>query len=169
MRGLGSIPTRGNILFLEFFCFHTVKTKMRILAFLCVCEKPERCYLWIQWLLKCPKWLPISKANNCALWFFQPTNTDTIASVCAKIILEFGVEDQTINTDEIWWWWVSVPWDLMDPCMRTEGSARSRSHRSVDCLNKGSATYRQLKELRKGSVPHFVSVEIHMQTFCIKN
>ena len=31
MRGLGSIPTGGNILSL----------KMKILAFLCVCEKPE--------------------------------------------------------------------------------------------------------------------------------
>ena len=43
MRGLGSIPTGGNILSLELFCFHAVKTKMPILAFLCVCEKPE-CY-----------------------------------------------------------------------------------------------------------------------------
>ena len=41
MRGSGSIPTMGNILLLEFFCFHAVKTKMPILAFLCVCEKPE--------------------------------------------------------------------------------------------------------------------------------
>ena len=39
MRGLCSIPTDGNILSLEFFCFHAVKTKMPILAFLCVCEK----------------------------------------------------------------------------------------------------------------------------------
>ena len=30
MRGLSSIPTAGNILPLEFFCFHAVKTKMPI-------------------------------------------------------------------------------------------------------------------------------------------
>ena len=36
---MGSIPTGGNILSLDFFCFHTVKTKMPIFAFLCVCEK----------------------------------------------------------------------------------------------------------------------------------
>ena len=41
MRGLGSIPTGGNILSLEFFCFHAVKTKMPILAFMCTCEKPN--------------------------------------------------------------------------------------------------------------------------------
>ena len=40
MRGPGSIPTEGNILSLEFFCFHVAKTKMPQLAFLCVCEKP---------------------------------------------------------------------------------------------------------------------------------
>ena len=40
MRGPGSIPTGGNILSLEFVCFHIVKTKMSQLAFLCVCEKP---------------------------------------------------------------------------------------------------------------------------------
>ena len=40
MRGMGSIPTGGNILSLEFFCFHVVKTKMPQFAFLCVCEKP---------------------------------------------------------------------------------------------------------------------------------
>ena len=40
MRGLGSIPTMGNILSLEYFCFHVVKTKMSPFAFLCVCEKP---------------------------------------------------------------------------------------------------------------------------------
>ena len=40
MRGLGSIQTGGNILSLDFFCFHVVKTKMPQLAFLCVCEKP---------------------------------------------------------------------------------------------------------------------------------
>ena len=34
MRGLGSIPTGGNILSLEFFCFHAVKTEMPILTFL---------------------------------------------------------------------------------------------------------------------------------------
>ena len=28
MRGPGSIPTGGNILSLDFFCFHAVKTKM---------------------------------------------------------------------------------------------------------------------------------------------
>ena len=39
MRCLGSIPTGGDILSLEFFCFHAVKTKMPILAFLCICEK----------------------------------------------------------------------------------------------------------------------------------
>ena len=33
MRGLGSIPTGGNILLLDFFCFHAVKTKMPIFAF----------------------------------------------------------------------------------------------------------------------------------------
>ena len=33
MRGLGSIQTRGNILSLDFFCFHIVKTKMSQLAF----------------------------------------------------------------------------------------------------------------------------------------
>ena len=42
MRGLGSIPTGGNIFSLDFFfCFHTVKTKMPKLAFLCVCEKSD--------------------------------------------------------------------------------------------------------------------------------
>ena len=41
MRGLGSIPTGGNILSLDFFCFHAVKTKMPILAFLCLCQKPD--------------------------------------------------------------------------------------------------------------------------------
>ena len=40
MRGPDSIPTGGNILSLEFFCFHIVKMKMTQLAFLCVCEKP---------------------------------------------------------------------------------------------------------------------------------
>ena len=44
MRGPGSIPTGGNILSLDFFCFHVVKTKMSQLAFLCVCEKPYQ--LW---------------------------------------------------------------------------------------------------------------------------
>ena len=41
MRGLGSIPTRGNILSLDFF--HIVKPPMLILALLpmlCVCENP---------------------------------------------------------------------------------------------------------------------------------
>ena len=33
MRGPGSIPTGGNILSLDFFCFHVVKTKMPQLAF----------------------------------------------------------------------------------------------------------------------------------------
>ena len=41
MRGPGSIPAGGKTLSLEFFGFHVVKTKMPILAFLCVCEKPE--------------------------------------------------------------------------------------------------------------------------------
>ena len=41
MRGLGSIPSGGKILSLEFFCFHTVKTKMPVLVFLCVCEKRD--------------------------------------------------------------------------------------------------------------------------------
>ena len=40
MRGPGSIPAEGNILSLEVFCFYAVKTKMPILAFLCVCKKP---------------------------------------------------------------------------------------------------------------------------------
>ena len=39
LRGLGSIPTGGNILSLEFF-FHIVKTEIPKLAFLCICEKP---------------------------------------------------------------------------------------------------------------------------------
>ena len=39
IRGPCSIPTGGNILLLECFCFHVVKTKMPQLAFLCVCEK----------------------------------------------------------------------------------------------------------------------------------
>ena len=40
MRGLGSFPTGVNILSLECFCFHAVKTKMPILAFsYLVCEK----------------------------------------------------------------------------------------------------------------------------------
>ena len=43
MRGLGSIPTGGKILSPKFLDFHVVKTKMPILAFLCVCEKPECC------------------------------------------------------------------------------------------------------------------------------
>ena len=43
MRGRGSIPTVSNILSLDFFGFHVVKTKMPQLAFLCVCEKP---YCW---------------------------------------------------------------------------------------------------------------------------
>ena len=33
MRGLGSIPTGGNILSLDVFCFHVVKREMLILAF----------------------------------------------------------------------------------------------------------------------------------------
>ena len=41
MRGLDSIPTGGNILSLEFFCFHSVKTEMPISAFLCICEKHD--------------------------------------------------------------------------------------------------------------------------------
>ena len=41
MKGLGSIPIESNIFSLDFFCFHAVKTKMAILAFLCVCEKPD--------------------------------------------------------------------------------------------------------------------------------
>ena len=32
-------PLRGNILSLVFFCFHTIRTKIPTLAFLCVCEK----------------------------------------------------------------------------------------------------------------------------------
>ena len=42
VRGLGSIPTRGNILSLDFF--HIVKPPMPILAILpilCVCENPD--------------------------------------------------------------------------------------------------------------------------------
>ena len=42
MRGLGSIPTRGNILSLDFF--HIVKPLIPILALwpvLCVCENPD--------------------------------------------------------------------------------------------------------------------------------
>ena len=39
MRGPSSIPTGGNILSLEFVCYHVLKTKMSQLAFLCVCEK----------------------------------------------------------------------------------------------------------------------------------
>ena len=44
MTGLGSIPTGGNILSLDFF--HLVKPPMPILALLpmlCVCENPELC------------------------------------------------------------------------------------------------------------------------------
>ena len=41
MRDLGSIPTGCKILSLDFFCFHAVKMKMPILAFLCICENPE--------------------------------------------------------------------------------------------------------------------------------
>ena len=33
MRGPGPIPTGSNILSLDFFSFHTVKTKMPIMAF----------------------------------------------------------------------------------------------------------------------------------------
>ena len=33
MRGLGSIPTGGNILSLDFFCFYVVKPLMALLAF----------------------------------------------------------------------------------------------------------------------------------------
>ena len=40
IRGPGSIPTGGNILSPEFFCFQVVKTKMPQLAILYVCEKP---------------------------------------------------------------------------------------------------------------------------------
>ena len=50
MRGPGSIPTGGSILSLDYICFHAVKMKMPILAFLCVCEKlylcsPQPCYI----------------------------------------------------------------------------------------------------------------------------
>ena len=34
MRGLGSIPTGGNILSLDFVCFHVVKSLMPIFALL---------------------------------------------------------------------------------------------------------------------------------------
>ena len=39
MRGPGSIPTGGYNFVTGYFCFHAIKTKMSILAFLCVCEK----------------------------------------------------------------------------------------------------------------------------------
>ena len=42
MTGLGSIPTRGNIFSLDFFCFHVVKPLLPILAllpFLCILKK----------------------------------------------------------------------------------------------------------------------------------
>ena len=123
---LGQLRMLWHKVSLSPFFLHSFQTLILLSLYV------QRCYLWIQWLLKCPKRLPISQANNCALWFFQSPSTDSIASVCVKIILEFGVEDQTINTDEIWRWWVSVPWDLMDPCMRTEGSTRSRSRRSLN-------------------------------------
>ena len=45
MRGLGSIPTGGNILSLDFF--HVVKPLMPILALLpilSICEKPNNTY-----------------------------------------------------------------------------------------------------------------------------
>ena len=51
MRDLGSIPTWGNFLSLEFFCFHVVKIKMPILAFLCVCEKLD-CNVLFKWSLQ---------------------------------------------------------------------------------------------------------------------
>ena len=41
--GQGSCPTMGNILLLDFFCFHVVKPLILILALLpmlCVCEDP---------------------------------------------------------------------------------------------------------------------------------
>ena len=56
MRGLVSIPIQGNILSLDFFCFHAVKTKMLILHFRIDCEKIERSYSfcvafsWKKWL-----------------------------------------------------------------------------------------------------------------------
>ena len=40
MRGPGSIPTRGNILSLDFF--HIVNPLMPILPILSICEKPEK-------------------------------------------------------------------------------------------------------------------------------
>ena len=47
MRGPCSILTVGNILSLDFFCFYTVKTKMSILAFLCVCEIPDYVFVFV--------------------------------------------------------------------------------------------------------------------------
>ena len=42
MTGRGSMLTEGNIVLLEYFCFHIVKPLMQLLALLpmlCVCEK----------------------------------------------------------------------------------------------------------------------------------
>ena len=41
MRGLGSIPTRGNILSLEFSCFHAVKTKCQHWHFCAYVKNPS--------------------------------------------------------------------------------------------------------------------------------
>ena len=44
MRGPGSIGTGGNILSLDFFCFHVVnplKPILALLPMLCVCEKSD--------------------------------------------------------------------------------------------------------------------------------
>ena len=61
MRGLGSIPTGGNILSLDFFCFYVVKTKMPQLAFLCVCEKQYRLTIRVDdWTTK----FPINSSNE---------------------------------------------------------------------------------------------------------
>ena len=70
MGDLSSIPTGGNILSLEFFCFHAVKTKMSILAFLCVCEKPD-CpkdileSMLFPWSSCCPSTLSVNSMLRC--------------------------------------------------------------------------------------------------------
>ena len=70
MRGLGSIPSRGNI-YMSLDFFHIVKSLMPILALLpilSICDKPENLFR--------------KSANFCHKQKFQEKDIDSNRSVC---------------------------------------------------------------------------------------